>query len=223
MRVSCHAAGRLATDCPGGPRRSDLPPPNLKGLLDRARRRSHRAQLPPRPQATFLVGKREADPARNWHRRSDTVRSQLEENPPADQPSQAGSGVGGVWDRNRGAGSCGTGRAKAWKSVSQNGLRTTTSASRIKNCAEHCSEPQITGTKPLICLRVMRPSVPQEGQASTAQYGSSFSPISPAFSSTKTVPGAICSGIHSLLSPGPQTMSPSPVSVTQTSLPMKPF
>jgi hypothetical protein len=51
------------------------------------------------------------------------------------------------------------------------GLRTLalTSLSRMKNWAEQCSEPQITGSKPLICLRVIRPSMPHEGQANTAQ------------------------------------------------------
>src|SRR5215469_1262789 len=68
----------------------------------------------------------------------------------------------------------------------------------MKNCAEQWPEPQITGSNPAICLRVIRPSVPQEGQERTAQYGSSFSPTSPAFSNTNTVPGSICSGIHSL-------------------------
>jgi hypothetical protein len=39
----------------------------------------------------------------------------------------------------------------------------------MKNCAEHCAEPQIVGNNPAICLRVIKPSVPQEGQESTAQ------------------------------------------------------
>src|SRR5579864_5289537 len=88
----------------------------------------------------------------------------------------------------------------------QKGLRTTTSLSRMKNWAEQLSDPQITGSKPLICLRVIRPSMPHDGHDSTAQYGSSFSPISPAFSSTKTVPGCICSGIHSLRRSSSATM-----------------
>src|ERR1700722_2964468 len=69
----------------------------------------------------------------------------------------------------------------------------------MKNCAEQEEEPQIVGKSPAICLRVIKPRVPHEGQESTAQYGSSFSPTSPAFSSTNTVPGSICSGIHSLI------------------------
>src|SRR5271157_1424784 len=68
----------------------------------------------------------------------------------------------------------------------------------MKNWAEHFSEPQMTGSKPAICLRVTKPSCPHDGHDRTAQYGSSFSPTSPAFSSTKMVPGSICSGIHSL-------------------------
>src|SRR5271157_1129056 len=68
----------------------------------------------------------------------------------------------------------------------------------MKNSAEHCFDPHITDIKPTTCLRVTKPSCPQPGQASTAQKGSSRSPISPAFSSTKMVPGSICSGIHSL-------------------------
>src|SRR5580704_8632853 len=81
-----------------------------------------------------------------------------------------------------------------------------TSLSRMKNCAEQCSDPQITGTRPLICRRVISPSMPHEGQASTAQYGSSFSPTSPAFSRTKIVPGCICSGIHSFKTSSSATM-----------------
>src|SRR6266576_6446867 len=78
----------------------------------------------------------------------------------------------------------------------------------MKNWAEQLSEPQITGKNPLICLRVIRPSMPQDGHESTAQYGSSFSPTWPAFSSTKTVPGCICSGIHSVRMFSSPTMSP---------------
>src|SRR6185437_7948521 len=87
-----------------------------------------------------------------------------------------------------------------------------TSQSRMKNWAAQCSEPQITGSRPAIWRRVISPSVPQLGQASTAQYGSSFSPTSPAFSSTNTVPGPICSGIHSLSTFNSPTISPPPCS-----------
>src|SRR5438477_979398 len=79
----------------------------------------------------------------------------------------------------------------------QEGFRITMLLSLMKNCTEHWSEPQITGSKPASCLRVMSPRVPQSGHESTAQYGSSFSPTRPAFSRTKIVPGCICSGIHS--------------------------
>src|SRR6185437_5919548 len=85
-----------------------------------------------------------------------------------------------------------------------------TSQSRMKNWAAQCSEPQITGSRPAIWRRVISPSVPQLGQASTAQYGSSFSPTSPAFSSTNTVPGPICSGIHSVSTFSSPTISPPP-------------
>ena len=36
-------------------------------------------------------------------------------------------------------------------------------SSRMKNCAEHCSDPQMTGSSPPICLRVTSPSCPQVG------------------------------------------------------------
>src|ERR1051325_4570366 len=78
----------------------------------------------------------------------------------------------------------------------------------IKNCAEQLPEPQITGNSPAICLRVINPSVPQFGHDSTAQYGSSCSPTLPAFSSTKIVPGIICSGIHSLRTSSAATIAP---------------
>src|SRR3954470_6984923 len=54
----------------------------------------------------------------------------------------------------------------------------------------------------------MSPSVPHSGQESTAQYGSSLLPTSPAFSSTNTVPGSICSGIHSVSTFSSWTMTP---------------
>ena len=81
--------------------------------------------------------------------------------------------------------------------ATQLALRGTISSFEIKNCAEQVSEPQITGTRPAICLRVISPSTPQHGHASTAQNGSALSPSSPAFSRMKIVPGSICSGIHS--------------------------
>jgi molecular chaperone DnaK (HSP70) len=39
----------------------------------------------------------------------------------------------------------------------------------LKNWAEHCWEPQMVGSRPAICLRVIKPNVPHEGQESTAQ------------------------------------------------------
>jgi hypothetical protein len=39
----------------------------------------------------------------------------------------------------------------------------------MKNWAEQWEEPQITGSKPAICLRVIKPSVPHVGQDNTAQ------------------------------------------------------
>src|SRR5881394_2750741 len=79
----------------------------------------------------------------------------------------------------------------------------------MKNCAEHFPDPHITAINPAICLRVIKPRVPQLGQERTAQQGSSFSPMWPAFSSTKIVPGCIWSGIHSLKSSSSATISPS--------------
>src|ERR1035438_3285898 len=51
----------------------------------------------------------------------------------------------------------------------QEGFRITMSLSLIKNCAEHSPQPQMTGSTPAICLRVIRPNVPQLGQDRTAQ------------------------------------------------------
>ena len=44
------------------------------------------------------------------------------------------------------------------------------SLSLMKNCAEHFSEPQMTGNNPAICLRVIKPNVPQDGQDRTALF-----------------------------------------------------
>src|ERR1700757_354275 len=71
----------------------------------------------------------------------------------------------------------------------QNGFRGEISSSWMKNWVEQHGDPQITGSSPAICLRVISPKVPHEGQESTAQKGSSCSPTLPAFSSTNTVPG----------------------------------
>jgi hypothetical protein len=43
------------------------------------------------------------------------------------------------------------------------------SLSRMKNWAEQECDPQMTAISPAICLRVIRPRVPQFGQESTAQ------------------------------------------------------
>src|SRR2546430_15798359 len=66
-------------------------------------------------------------------------------------------------------------------SLRQNGLRSTTYSSRIKNCAAQLPEPQITSNNPAICLRVISPRVPQVGEESTGQDRSSLSPTFPAF------------------------------------------
>ena len=53
--------------------------------------------------------------------------------------------------------------------LTQNGFLTVITSSLIKNCAEQTADPQIVGSSPAICLRVISPNVPHEGQESTAQ------------------------------------------------------
>src|SRR6476646_712410 len=58
--------------------------------------------------------------------------------------------------------------ARCW-SLNQLGRRGTTCSSIITNCAGQVFDPQIMGTTPRICLRVIKPRVPHSGQERTAQ------------------------------------------------------